>query len=133
MIVAHKALQALKRADFRNDVPATNSSGEHVMVSALPDDTMAMFFDRLREEQGPIYVITLEGEELVVVTMTPVHEPRHAAPRDDDGDCIVHRDAQLQMVIEYLRARRAAVTIYEAPDNVMVNLVDDGPPIPSLV
>jgi hypothetical protein len=131
MIVAHKVMQALKRADFRNDVPATNSSGEHVIVSALPDDTMDLFFDRLREEQGPIYVVTLEGEDLVVVTMAQAHEPRHAAPRDDD--CVVHRQAQLQMVIEYLRAHRAPVTISEAPDNVMVELLDEGPVIPSPV
>lgn len=132
MIVAHKVMQAMRSRDFRNDMGGTNSAGEHVIVPALPDDTIDLFFDRVRSAQGTVYVAMLEGDNLVVLNMAPARAPKHAVPQDDDS-CGIQRHAHLAMVVEYLRAHRTPVTFYEAPCNVMLELVDEGPSIPSLV
>ncbi len=127
MMVAHTVFQALRSADFRNDTPETNASGERVIVPALLDDTMGEFFDQFVAAQGTIYIAALEGTDVVVITMAPAHTARHAAPSEEE--CPIHRRTELAMVIEYLRARRRPVKFCEAPSNVLLELVDERPAV----
>ena len=124
LVVAHAVLKALHRKDFRNDVGDTNAAGEHVIVPALPDDKMSAFFEQLRRANGTIYIATMEGEHVAVLSMAPVRPPKHAAPSEED--CPILPDTELIMVIQYLRARRAPLTCYEAHP-VMLELVDEVP------
>lgn len=119
----------MRSKDFRSDASETSGSGEHVIVPALPDDTMGQFFDQLRDAAGTIYVATLEGDEVALVSLSPSPAPKHAAPSDDDI-CPVHRQSELMMVISYLRERRTPLRCYEVPPGVMLELVDDKPSMP---
>ena len=130
LVVAHEVLRAMRRRDFRNDVAETNTYAQHVLIPALPDDTMGEFFDQLREAAGTIYVATLEGDDVAVISMAPARLPRHAAPQEDE--CPIYRGTELQMVIEYLRARRTPLTCYEADPSVQVELIDEGPSMPAV-
>lgn len=127
LAVAHEVLQALRHGDFRNELGETIRSGEHVIVPALPDDPMGGFFDKLRAADGTIYIAVREENGLAVMSMSPARPPRHAAPTRDE--CPIHRDSQLQMIIGYLRMVRGPLTCYEASPGVMVELVDDRPPV----
>lgn len=127
LAVAHEVLQALRRGDFRNELGETIKSGEHVIVPALPDDPMGGFFEKLRAAGGTIYIAVREEDGLAVLSMTPARPPRHAVPSPDD--CPIHRDSELQMVIGYLRATRRPLTCYEASPGVMMELVDERPPV----
>jgi hypothetical protein len=127
LAVAHEVLQALRHGDFRNDLGETIRSGEHMIVPALPDDPMGSFFDKLRSADGTIYIAVREDDGLAVVSMSPAWPPRHAVPAPDE--CPIHRDTQLQMIIGYLRATRGPLTCYEASPGVMVELVDERPPV----
>lgn len=127
LAVAHEVLQALRRGDFRSELGETIRSGEHVIVPALPDDPMGGFFDKLRAADGTIYIAMREENGLTVLSMSPARPPRHAVPPPDE--CPIHRDTQLQMIIGYLRATRGPLTCYEASPGVMVELVDDRPPV----
>jgi hypothetical protein len=129
LVVAHTVMKAMRLQDFRTDVPETNAIGERVIIPALPDDPMGQFLDQFRAAKGTVYVATLEGDGLAVLAMSPAHSPRHAAPPVDD--CPLYRHTHLKMVIDYLRAHRAPMTFYEAPCNVMVELVDEGPAVPA--
>jgi hypothetical protein len=105
-------------------VSETNARGEHVIIPALPDDTMGQFFDHLRAAKGTIYIATLEGDDVAVISMAPGHAPKHAAgPRDE---CPIHRHTEVQMVVEYLRACRVPVRCYEALPSVLLELLDEG-------
>jgi hypothetical protein len=130
LVVAHAVLQAMRSKDFRTDASETSLSGEHVIVPALPDDTMGEFFDQVRQAAGTIYVATLEGDELAVLSMSPSPAPKHAAPSEEDV-CPIHRHSDLKMVIDYLRVRRAPLRCYEVPPSVMLELVDEKPPVPA--
>ena len=127
LAVAHEVLQALRHGDFRSDLGETIRSGEHVIVPALPDDPMGSFFDKLRAADGTIYIAVREEDGLAVLSMSPARPPRHAVPSPDQ--CPIHRDTHLQMIIGYLRATRGPLTCYEASPGVMVELVDDRPPV----
>ena len=127
LAVAHEVLQALRRGDFRSELAETIRSGEHMIVPALPDDPMGGFFDKLRAADGIIYIAVREEDGLTVLSMSPARPPRHAAPSPDD--CPIHRDSELQMIIGYLRATRRPLTCYEASPGVMVELLDERPPV----
>jgi len=101
-----------------------------VIVPALPDDTMGEFFDQVREAQGTIYVATMEEDGVALLSMSPSPPPRHAAPSEEDT-CPIHRQSELMMVINYLRTRRTPLRCSEVPPSVMLELVDEGPPIPA--
>jgi hypothetical protein len=127
LAVAHEVLQALRHGHFRNELGETIRSGEHVIVPALPDDPMGGFFDKLRAADGTIYIAMREEDGLAVLSMSPARPPRHAVPSADE--CPIHPDTQLQMIFGYLRATRGPLTCYEASPGVMVELVDDRPPV----
>jgi len=127
LAVAHEVLRTLRHGDFRNGLGETIRSGEHVIVPALPDDPMGGFFDKLRAADGTIYIAMREEDGLAVLSMSPARPPRHAVPPPDE--CPIHPDSQLQMIIGYLRATRGPLTCYEASPGVMVELVDDRPPV----
>lgn len=116
-------MRALRNRDFRAGLPDTNGNGERVIIPALPDDTMGQFFDQLRSANATIYLATLDGEGVIIVTMAPLHEARHAAASADD--CLIYRHTELQMVINYLRTQRGPVVCREAPQNVLFDLIDD--------
>lgn len=124
LVVAHTVLRLLRRWDFRSDVSETNARGEHVIIPALPDDTMGQFFDQLRVAEGTIYIATLEGDDVSVISMAPSPAPKHAAASSDD--CRIYRHTEVQMVVEYLRACRAPVRCYEALPSVLLELLDEG-------
>lgn len=124
LVVARAVLQKLHRKDFRSDVGDTNATGDHVIVPALPDDKMGQFFQQLRRANGTIYIATMEGEEVALLSMAPARQPKHAAPSEED--CPIFPDTDLIMVIQYLRARRAPLTCYEVRP-VMLELVDEVP------
>jgi hypothetical protein len=127
LAVAHEVLQALRHGDFRSEFGETIRSGEHVIVPALPDDPMGGFFDKLRASDGTIYIAVREEDGLVVVSMSPARPPRHAVPSPDD--CPIHRHTELQMIIGYLRATHRPLACYEASPGVMVELLDERPPV----
>jgi hypothetical protein len=129
LAVAHEVLQAVRHGDFRSELSETIRSGEHVIVPALADDPMGSFFDKLRVANGTIYIAVREKEGLAVLSMSPARPPRHAVFTPDE--CPIHRDTHLDMLIGYLRATRGPVTCYEASPGVMVELVDDRPPVPA--
>jgi hypothetical protein len=105
-------------------VSETNARGEHVIIPALPDDTMGQFFDQLRSAKGTIYIATLEGDDVALISMAPSPAPKHAAASGDD--CPIYRHTEVQMVIEYLRACRVPVRCYEACPSVLLELLDEG-------
>src|SRR5258708_40251295 len=84
-VAAHKVAQWLLVPDFRNSVPDTNAEGSHVVIPALPDDTMDEFFAQARAAKGTIYIAMLEHDDLTVVGLSPLRHARHAAllPEDD--------------------------------------------------
>jgi hypothetical protein len=129
LAVAHEVLQAVRHGDFRNDLGETIRSGEHMIVPALHDDPMSGFFDKLRAAHGTIYIAVREEDGLAVLSMSTARPPRHAVPAPDD--CPIHPDTHLQMIINYLRATHGPLTCYEASPGVMVELVDDRPPVPA--
>jgi hypothetical protein len=131
LVVAHAVMKTMRLRDFRTDVPETNAIGERVIMPALPDDPMGEFLDHFRAAKGTIYVAMLEADDLVILAISPAHSPRHAAPSEDQ--CPIYRHTHLKMVIDYLRAHRGPVTFYEAPCNVMVELVDEGPAVSQTV
>jgi hypothetical protein len=128
LAVARNVLRALRHRDFRSELGETTASGEHVVVPALPDDTMGALFDQLRSADGPIYVAISDGDDIVVLSMAQARPPKHAAPTRDD--CPIHRDTQLTMIVDYLRMIHGPLTCYEASPGVMLELVDERPPAP---
>ncbi len=129
LVVAHTALRLLRQRDFRSDLRDTDSRGDHVIIPALPQDTMGGFFDQLRAAGGTVYVAVLQGDEVAVIAMAIAHPPKHAAPSSDD--CPIHRHTEVKMVLDYLRARRSPLRCYEALPNVLLELVDEGPALTS--
>ncbi len=85
---------------------------------------MGALFDQLRAAGGTIYVASLDGDGMAIVTMEPLPEARHAAVSSDVFP--IFRHTELQMVIEYLRTQRAPLICREAPQSVLLNLLDDG-------
>jgi hypothetical protein len=122
-------LQALRNGDFRNELSETIRSGEHVIVPALPDDPVAGFFDKLRQADGTIYIAVRQETGLAVLSMSPARPPRHAASAPDSFP--IHPDTHLDMIIQYLQVTPGPITCYEATPGVMVELVDQRPPVPA--
>jgi hypothetical protein len=101
-----------------------NRSGDHVIVPALLDDTMADLFEQLESADGPLHVAVRDGEELVLFAMAP-HTPRHASASADTEDlCPIHPDTPVSMVLDYLRLADAPILCREASPEVSLELVD---------
>lgn len=127
LAVARMALRLLRHRDFRNDLPDTNAQGEHVIVPALPDDTMGELFAQLHAAIGTIYIAVPDGDEVAIITMTAERQP---APPDS---CPIYRHMEVKMVLDYLRMCRTPVRCYEALPNVIMQLLDDGPALPDFL
>lgn len=127
LAVAHTILRALRHRDFRNELDGTRASGEHVVAPALPDDTMGVFFDQLRQSAGTIYIGVPENAGIAVLSLAQTQRPKHAAPSRDD--CPIHRDTQLKMVIDYLRMSKGPLRCHEATPSITLELVDERPPV----
>jgi hypothetical protein len=52
LAIAHRILDAVRNKNFRSETLATGA-GNHVIVPAVPDDTMASLFDQVRLTGGP--------------------------------------------------------------------------------
>ena len=123
MAVAHQILDAIRDKEIRDDTVA-NRSGEHVIVPALLDDTMADLFEQLRTADGPMHVAVRDGNALVFFVMTS-HTPRHAGVSADREDpCPIRPDTPVSMVLDYLRLAGAPVLCREASPEVSLELVD---------
>lgn len=122
--VSRQALLALRSRDFRNEFSDANSAGDHVFIPALLDDTMDQLLDQFRAADGPVYVVTPDDNGLTILSFTATHRPKHAAP--DDEACPIYGTTELGMVISVLKASKSPVTFYEAPVNVLLQLVEDG-------
>lgn len=120
--VAQTVLKSLRNQDFRSDMSCISAQGNHVVIPALPDDPMDQFFEDFRRAEGTVYIATIEGGELIVLSVSPAHAPRHAAPASDP--CPIYPDTELGMVISYLKLRRAPLPFYQACKSVMLDLVD---------
>lgn len=123
MAVAHQVLDAIRSKELRRATEA-NRSGEHVIVPALLDDTMADLFEQLESADGPLHVAVRHGDELVLFAMAP-HTPRHAGANADTEDpCPIHPDTPVSMVLDYLRLAGAPILCREASPEVSLELVD---------
>jgi hypothetical protein len=121
--VAQIVLKALRTQDFRSVVSEANTRDEHVIIPALHDDPMDQFFDDFRSAEGAVYLATVETNgEITILSVSPGHAPRHAAPTSEP--CPIYPHTELGMVISYLRATRVPLPIYEAPKSALVKLVD---------
>lgn len=125
LAVAHRILDAVRTKSFRSETLATRA-GQHVIVPALPDDTMGPLFDRLRESGEPIHVATLHGTELAVFVMVPHTPARHAGRQAGPEDEFpVNRDMSVGIVVDYLILRERPITLHEVSPNISLELVEN--------
>jgi hypothetical protein len=124
MATAHQVLDAIRDKELRRDTVA-NRSGDHVIVPALLDDTMAVLFEELRTADGPMHVAVRDGNTLVFFVMT-LHTSRHTRESTDpEGPCPIGADTPVSMVLDYLRLADAPVLCREASPEVSLELVDE--------
>jgi hypothetical protein len=128
LAIAHRVLDAVRTAEFRSDTLA-NRNGEHVIMPALPDDTMEPLFEQLHQTEGPLHIATLHGEDLTVFAMMPIAPPtrprrpgRHAHHLDDD--LRISSDMSVGVVVDYLFLRDSPVVFREASPQVCLELVE---------
>jgi hypothetical protein len=124
LAITHRILDAIRTETFRSETLAT-SAGEHVIMPALPDDTMAPFFDKLRQTGEPVHIATVHNEDLVVFTMVPCKPGRHAGRQVDPEDKFpVSPDMSIGIVLDYLILREKPILIREASPQVCLELVE---------
>lgn len=130
LAVAHRILEAVRNKGFRSETLATNT-GEHVIVPALPDDTMASLFEQLRAADGPLHVAVPDGKNLSVFVMVPLKGARHAGPSlDPDEDFPMSPGMSVGLVLDYLRLREKPIIFHEACPEVSLELVEKPAPAP---
>jgi hypothetical protein len=124
--ITHSLLQAVRSKEFRDATAETTRRGEHVVTSALPDDTMAGLFEQVRTIDGPLHVAVPDGDGFELFVMEPYARPRHAYSQAAEQDrCPISPDTHVGMVLEYLRVRGAPIFCYEASPNVAFKLIDE--------
>ena len=97
-------------------------------MPALPDDTMAPFFDQLHRTGEPVHIATLHGNELVVVALVPYRPARHAGPPvDDEGEFPLRADVSVSLVVDYLILREGPILIREISPQVCIELLERAP------
>lgn len=125
--VVHGLLSSVRSREFREATAEMTDGGEHVVMSALPDDTMAGLFKRVRAINGPLHVAVRADGGFELFVMEPCTRPRHAyAPSGEQDDCLVSPDTHVGMVLEYLHVRGAPIFCHEALPSVALKLVDEG-------
>ncbi len=123
---AHRLLRDLRSREFREATAEATASGVHVIVTALPDDTMADLFGHLHAARGPIHVAVRSAAGYFLLSMEPHEAPRHArVKRSADDECGITFGTHVGMVIDYLRMRNRPVYLYEAEPSVALKLVED--------
>jgi hypothetical protein len=124
LAVAHRVLQATRSKQFRSETLAT-STGDHVFIPALPDDTMGMLFDQLRAANGPIHVAVIDNDQLMILAMVPVKPGKHAEPDvDPDDNFPVGPEVPVGILLDYLRLRDRPILCRELTPKVSLELVD---------
>lgn len=130
LAVAHRILEAVRSKSFRSETLATNT-GEHVIVPALPEDTMASLFEQLRATDGPLHVAVPDGKNLSVFVMVPLKGARHAGPSiDPDENFPMSPGMSVGLVLDYLRIREKPIIFHEACPEVILELVEKPAPGP---
>jgi hypothetical protein len=118
-------LDAVRCKSFRSETLAT-ASNEHVIVPALPDDTMASLFDQVRLSGGPVHVATLHDNALAVFAMVPHKPARHAIPQTEpDDEFPVSPDMSVGILVDYLILRDRPVVFRAASPQVSLELVEN--------
>jgi hypothetical protein len=131
LAVAHRILDTVRSRSFRSESLSTQA-GEHVIVPALADDTMASLFEQLSTAGGPINVAVADGNDLIVFAMSPIKPPRHAgAQADPDEDFPMSPGMSVGIVLDYLRLRDKPIIFHEASPQVSLELVEDPNPGPA--
>lgn len=132
LTVAHRVLEATRSKSFRSETLATHA-GEHMIVPALPDDTMASLFEHLRAADGPLNVAVADGDSLIVFAMIPITPARHAGAQTDpdDDNFPMSPSMSVGIVLDYLRLRDKPMIFHEASPQVSVELVEDPNPGPA--
>lgn len=124
LAITHRVLDAIRNDTFRSETLATRD-GEHVIMPALPDDTMAPFFDQLRQTREPVHIATVHDDDLVVFAMVPCKPARHAGPQVDPEDKFpVSPDMSIGIVIDYLILREKPILVREAFPQICLELVE---------
>jgi hypothetical protein len=130
LAITYRVLDAIRTKTFRSETLATRA-GDHVIVPALPDDTMAPFFDQLRQTGDVVHIATVHDEDLVVFAMVPCKPGRHAGLQVDSVDKFpVSPDMPIGMVIDYLILREKPILIREASPQVCLELVERPASVP---
>ena len=125
LAVAHRILDAARSQAFRSETLATNA-GEHVIVPALPDDTMASLFDQLRRADGPLHVAVPHGNDLLVFVMVEHNRARHAgAEAGPEDDFPMSPGMSVGIVLDYLILRDKPLIFHEASPQVSLELVEN--------
>ncbi len=125
LAITHRILDAVRSKSFRSETLAT-AIGDHVIVPALPDDTMASLFDQVRLTGGPVHVATLHDNALAVFAMVPCKPARHACPQaDSDDEFPVNPDMSVGIVVDYLILRDRPLLFRKASPQVSLELVEN--------
>ena len=125
LAIAHRILDAVRNKNFRSETLATGA-GNHVIVPAVPDDTMASLFDQVRLTGGSVHVATLHGNALAVFAMAPCKPARHACPQtDSDDEFPVNPDMSVGIVVDYLILRDRPLLFRKASPQVRLELVEN--------
>jgi hypothetical protein len=128
LAVAHRILNAVRSKHFRSETLAAKG-GEHVIMPALPTDTMADLFEQLRQTGGPLHVAVSHGDDLLVFAMVPHQAAKHAgSSADPDDNFPMSPDMTVGIVLDYLILRGKPITFYEATPQVSLELVENPEP-----
>lgn len=122
LAISHRVLDAIRSKEFRSDTLA-NHVGEHVIMSALPDDTLGSFFEEVRRTDGPVHIATLHGEDLLVVALGPFKSARHARPAPVET-FPMGPDVAIGILIDYLILREKPILIREVTPQMRAELVE---------
>ncbi len=123
--VAHRVLDAIRHKAFRDETLA-NQSGDHVIVAALPDDTMAELFEQFKTAKSTMHVAVADSDALVMFVMAP-HLPRSRHAKDSyrpDDPCPISPDTPVSMVLDYLRLADRPVLCRQATPEARLELVE---------
>ncbi|MBV9795623.1 MAG: hypothetical protein JO016_16980 [Actinobacteria bacterium] len=132
LAVAHRILDATRHQSFREET-VPGAEGRHVFVPALPDDTMAELFDRLRSAHGPIHVAVPEKDGITIFVMALRKQlPRHASRSIPSDPCPVSRESEVSMVLEYMRLRGGRIFFREAIPEIALEIVEGPTALPAL-
>lgn len=100
----------MRSRDFRSALDTgTGRSDSHIVVVALPDDSMRYVFDHLAQAGGSGAVVLVQDGPIEMVTMRPASAAQVQVAQEDDGVARIHEDSPVDMFFECLRQARTLV------------------------